>query len=73
MIHLLVLVECDSGGRFTGEIFHVDSGMLVGFSGGPEMLTVMDKLVPPQRPFHGGAELISTGRGRGAAPERAGG
>jgi hypothetical protein len=68
-VWLVMLVERDTEGRFGGEILHVSRGTMAGFSGTPQMLALMEGMIPPQRFILEADELT----GPGSAPGPAGG
>ncbi len=67
--HLLMLVERDAEGRLTGVIFQEGQFRPGCFSGTPELLKVMEDVLPPERTFVESAR----GAGLGSASESAGG
>ena len=68
-IRLLMLVERDPQGRFTGVIFQEGQAMPGCFSGTPELVKVMEEALPPERPLVESARSAGPGTRRGSAPE----
>jgi hypothetical protein len=72
-IRLLMLVERDPQGRFTGVIFQEGQVRPRCFSGARELVKVMEEVLPSERPLVESAGCISLGTGPGSAPEPRGG
>ena len=68
-IRLLMLVERDPQGRFTGVIFQEGQVKPGCFSGIPELVKVMEEALPLGRPLVESARSVGPGTGRGSAPE----
>ena len=72
-IRLLMLVERDPKVRFTGVIFQEGQVRPGCFSGTPELVKVMEEVLPLERPHVESARSSGSGTGRGSAPEPGGG
>ena len=72
-IRLLMLVERDPQGRFTGVIFQEGQVRPGCFSGTPELVKVMEEVLPLERPLVESARSVGLCTGRGSAPEPGGG
>jgi hypothetical protein len=72
-IRLLMLVERDPQGRFTGVIFQEGQVRPGCFSGTPELVKVMEEVLPLERSLVESARSAGPGTGRDSAPEPAGG
>ena len=72
-IRLLMLVERDPQGRFTGVIFQEGQVRPGCFSGTPELVKVMEEALPLERPPAESARIAGPRTGPGSAPEPAGG
>ena len=70
---LLMLVERDPQGRFTGVIFQEGQVRPGCFSGTPELVKVMEEVLPLERPLVESARSAGLCTGRGSAPEPGGG
>ena len=68
-IRLLMLVERDPQGRFTGVIFQEGQVKPGCFSGTSELVKVMEEALPLGRPLAETARSVGLGIGRGSAPE----
>jgi hypothetical protein len=68
-ISLLMLVERDAEGRLTGVVFQEGQHTPGCFSGAPELLKIMEGVLPREPALLGSAG----GSGPGSAPESAGG
>jgi hypothetical protein len=68
-IRLLMLVERDSQGRFTGVIFQEGQARPGCFSGTPELVKVIEEVLPLERPLVEGARSSGPGTGRDSALE----
>jgi hypothetical protein len=71
-IRLLMLVERDPQGRFTGVIFQEGQVRPRCFSGAQELVKVMEEVLPSERPLVESAGCISPGTGPGSLPGPAG-
>ena len=72
-IRLLMLVERDADGRLTGVIFQEGQFRPGCFSGTPELLKIVEGVLPLERPLAESAGGIGPGTGPGSAPGLAGG
>lgn len=63
--HLLMLVERDAEGRLAGVIFQEGQFRPGCFSGTPELLKVMEDVLPPERTFVGSAGDAGLGSASG--------
>jgi hypothetical protein len=72
-IRLLMLVDRDPQGRFTGVIFQEGQVRPGCFSGTPELVKVMEEVLPSERLLVESARSAGRGTGPGSAPEPAGG
>ena len=72
-IRLLMLVERDPQGRFTGVIFQESQVRPGCISGTAELVKVMEEVLPRERPLVESARSAGPGTGPGSAPESAGG
>jgi hypothetical protein len=72
-IRLLMLVERDPRGQLTGVIFQEGQFRPGCFSGAPQLVKVMEEVLPAERPLAESAGCISPGTVPSSAPERAGG
>jgi hypothetical protein len=72
-IRLLMLVERDPEGQLTGVIFQEGQFRPVCFSGTPELVKVMEEVLPLDRLLVASAACIGPGTGPGSASEPAGG
>ena len=72
-IRLLMLVERDPQGRFTGVIFEEGQVRPGCFSGTSELIKVMEEGLPPERPLVESGRSAGPGTGPGSAPEPASG
>ena len=72
-IRLLMLVERDPQGRFTGVIFPEGQVRPGCFSGTAEPVKVMAEVLPLERPLVESARSTGPGTGRDSAREPAGG
>ena len=68
-IRLLMLVERDPQVRFTGVIFQEGQVRPGCFSGTPELVKVMEEVLPLERPHVESAQSSGSGTARGSAPE----
>ena len=68
-IRLLMLVERDPQGRFTGVIFQEGQVKPGCFSGTPELVKVVEEALPLRRPLVESARSAGLGIGRDSAPE----
>ena len=71
-IRLLMLVERDPEGQLTGVIIQEGQFRPQCFSGTPELVKVMEELLPSERPLVESARGIGPGTGSGSAPEKTG-
>jgi hypothetical protein len=67
-IRLLMLVERDPQGRFTGVIFQEGQVRPGCFSGTPELAKVMEEALPAERSLVESARSVGPGIGPGPAP-----
>ncbi len=72
-IRLLMLVERDPQGRFTGVIFQESQVRPGCFSGTAELVKVMEEVLPLEPPLVESARSAGPRTGPGSAPESAGG
>ena len=72
-VWLVMLVERDTEGWVSGDIFEPGGGTLESFSGTAQMLAAMENMVPSQRPVHEGARPVGPSAGRGLAAGPVGG
>jgi hypothetical protein len=72
-IRLLMLVERDPQGQFTGVIFQEGKVRPGCFSGTAELVKVMEEVLPLERPLVKSARSAGPHTGCGSAPEPAGG
>jgi hypothetical protein len=68
-ICLLMLVERDPRVRFTGVIFQEGQVRPGCFSGTPELVKVMEEVLPLEHPLVESARTPGLGTARGSAPE----
>ena len=71
-IRLLMLVERDPQGRFTGVIFQEGQVRPGCFSGTAELVKVIAEALPLERPLVESARSAGPGTERGSAPELGG-
>ena len=71
-IRLLMLVERDPQGRFTGVIFQNGQVRPRCFSGTPELVKVMEEALPQEGSLVESARSAGPGTGPASAPEPAG-